>query len=243
MYVKCANDQKRYAECKQLSICAVDTPEIRSLITSFFPMSFITFGSFAEAEMSLKNESCNVLVTDTYRIYGSNEGLQDDIIEGKYVISDNYISRNLLSSVVRNGDGEWYDVVEATRMAMFRSTQMGIRKNERQCPLNSTDDEVELSFINAALCVGNSLETFQEHLGQTVLSFNGPLGAYLSVIDAPNFGSLECDNCEDILNSGRPRTISERGYLNCAVYLDPLHNLTRSSLATLMNVKYCEIMA
>lgn len=242
-YVKCANDQKRYAECKQLSICAVDTPEIRSLITSFFPVSFISFGPFAEAEMSLKNETCNVLVTDTYRIYGSNAGLQDDITEGKYVISDNYISRNILSSVVRFDDGEWYDVVEASRMATFRATQLGIRKNELQCPVNSIDDEVELSFFNAPLCVGNTLEIFQEHLGQTVLSFNGPLGAYLSIIDAPNFGSLECDNCKDILKSGRLRMISERGYLNCAVYMDPLHNLTQSSLATLVNVKFCEIMS
>mmetsp|Transcript_33585 Transcript_33585/g.81202 ORF Transcript_33585/g.81202 Transcript_33585/m.81202 type:complete len:838 (+) Transcript_33585:85-2598(+) len=242
-FVKCANDQKRYDECEQLSICAVDTPEIRSLITSFFPVTFISFGPFAEAEMSLKNETCNVLVADTYRIYGSNSGLQDDITEGKYVISDYHISRNLFSSVVRFDDGEWYDVVEASRMAAIRATQLGIRRNELQCPVNSTDDEIELSFVNAPLCVGNALEVFQEHLGQTVLSFNGPLGAYLSVIDAPNFGSLECENCEDVLNSGRLRTISERGYLNCAVYLDPLHNLTRSSLATLVNVKYCEIMA
>ena len=31
--------------------------------------------------------------------------------------------------------------------------------------------------------------------------------------------------------------------LNCAVYLDPIRNLTRSSLATLVNVKFCEILA
>lgn len=242
-YVKCANDQKRYDECKQLSICAVDTPEIRSLITSFFPASFITFGPFAEAEMSLKNETCNVLVTDTYRIYGSNAGLQDDISEGKYVISDYHISRNLLSSVVRPDDGEWYDIVEASRMAVFRANQLGIRKNESKCPADSTNGEVELSFFNAPLCVGNALEVFQEHLSQTVLSFNGPNGAYIPAIDAPNFGSLNCDDCEDILKTGRLKIINERGYLNCAVYLDPLHNLTRSSLATLVNVKFCQIMS
>ena len=101
----------------------MDTPEIRSLITSFFPASFVTFGTFPEMESSLKNETgCNVLVSDTYRIYGSSSGLQDDITNGKYVISDHYISRNLLSSVVRWGDQEgddvWYDVVEGTRQSV-----------------------------------------------------------------------------------------------------------------------------
>jgi len=31
--------------------------------------------------------------------------------------------------------------------------------------------------------------------------------------------------------------------LNCAVYVDPMYNLTRTSLATLVNVKFCEILS
>ncbi|KAL7536394.1 hypothetical protein ACHAXR_007138 [Thalassiosira sp. AJA248-18] len=236
-YVKCANDQKRYDECKDLSICAVDTPEIRSLITSFFPASLITFGPFPLMEMSLKNETCNVLVSDTYRIYGSKAGLQGDLTNGTYIMSDYYISRNLLSSVVRVDDGEWYDLVEGSRMAAFRATQIGIGK-ESQCPANSANSEV--SFYNSPQCVGNFVEVFQESLSQIVLSL-GP-SAKLPVIDAPNFGSLVCDTCEDVLKYGKLKTISERGLLNCAVYLDPVNNLTRSSLATLVNIKFCEVL-
>ena len=222
----------------------MDTPEIRSLITSFFPASFVTFGTFPEMESSLKNETgCNVLVSDTYRIYGSSSGLQDDITNGKYVISDYYISRNLLSSVVRWGDQEgddvWYDVVEGARQSVYRATQIGLGKDESMCVLNSTKDEI--SFYNAPLCVGNNKEAFQSHLGNLVLSF-GP-DAYLPSIDAPNFGSLECDDCKDVLEDGKLKVINSRGRLNCAVYLDPIRNLTRSSLATLVNVKFCEILA
>jgi len=196
-------------------------------------------------ESSLKNEigGCNVLVSDTYRIYGSSEGLQDDITSGKYVISDYYISRNLLSSVVRWGDQEaddvWFDIVEGARQSIYRAAQIGLGKDESTCFSNSTTDEI--SFYNAPLCVGNNNEAFQAHLGNVVLSFGSE--AYLPSIDAPNFGSLACDDCKDVLKDGRLKVINDRGMLNCAVYLDPIHNLTRSSLATLVNVKFCEMMA
>ena len=241
-YVKCINEQKRYDECDDLSICAVDTPEIRTLITSFFPPSFIRFGPFPEMEGSLNNGTCNVIVTDTYRIFGTS--LQDDYkIEnqnGTYVMSDNYISRNLLSSVVRNDDGEWFNVVEGSRQAAVRASQIGISKSESQsCPMNSTDNEV--SFFNAPRCVGNSLEVFSERLSYVVVSFGQDVK--LPTIDAPNFGLLECDDCEDVLQYGRLKQIRDRGVLNCAVYMDPQYNLTMTSLPTLMSVKFCEMMS
>ncbi|KAL9186171.1 hypothetical protein ACHAXT_005409 [Thalassiosira profunda] len=240
-YVQCANNQKRYDECEDLSICAVDTPEIRSLIAAFFPASFFTFGLFPEMEASLKDGTCNVLVTDTYRIYGSS--LQYDFASGKYVISDNHISRNLLASVVRRGDAAWYDIVEGARTGAFRAHQLGIGKDESQCPVtannNSASARDDVSFYNAATCVGNHVQVFQRHLGETVLSYS----TYLSAIDAPNWGNLECDACEIMDRDGRLEEIRDRGQLNCAVYLNPEYNLTRSSLATLVNVKYCEILA
>ncbi len=260
-YVKCANDQKRYDECEGLAICAVDTPEIRRLITSFFPSSIITFGTFPKMEGSLKNETagCNVLVGDTYRIYGSFAGLQDDLISGKYVLSENAISRNLLSFVVRwSGeldDAIWYDIVEETRHSALRANQIGLSKDESKCPMTSKsgieskeeedDDDKSISFFNGPYCVGNQMEAFQSHLGSIALSAYGIGNAYLPSIDAPNFGSLECDDndCDDILKVGRLRQIKERGSINCAVFLDPARNLTMTSLLTLVNVQYCKIMS
>merc|ERR1711935_1018263 len=97
-----------------------------------------------------------------------------------------------------------------------------------------------VAFYNSPICVGNSVQTFQRSLGETVLSF-GEFG-YLSAVDAPTYGSLECSDCEDVLDSGKLKEIAERGHFDCAVYLDPVHNLTRSSLATLMNEKFCQLL-
>ena len=192
-------------------------------------------------EASLRSGACNVIVSDTYRLSGSS--LQADIDSGTYVISDYHISRNLISGVVRLGDSEWYDIVEGTRMTSIRSSQMGIYQDVAKCPAKSSSADIpghsDVSFYNATMCVGNSIETFQRSLGDTVLSW----GSYLPAIDAPNFGSLECDDCANVLEWGKLRTISDRGHLNCAVYLDPAYNLTHTSLATLVNVKFCELLA
>ena len=95
----------------------MDTPEIKSVVLATFPASFARFGLFPEMESSLKNGTCNVLVSDTYRIYGSKAGLQDDVASGKYIMSDTSISRNLLSSVVRLDDHQWFDIVEGSKGA------------------------------------------------------------------------------------------------------------------------------
>ncbi len=236
-YVQCANAQKRFDECQDLSICAVDTPDLLSLLPQYFPESFITYGPFPLMEAYLKEGKCNVIVSDTYRLSGSS--LQKYIDSGVYVISDYYISRNLLASVVRYGDSEWYDIVEASRLSRFRATQMGFYQNTSACnELAEQQPSDSLSFYNSPICVGNSVQVFQRSLGETVISF----GTYLSAIDAPTLGSFECSDCEDVLDSGKLKAIRDRGQLNCAVYLDPAHNLTRSSLATLVNEKFCQLL-
>lgn len=164
-HVKCASESKRFDECADISICAVDTAEIRRLITSFFPPSFIKFGSFSEMERSLNNGTCNVLVSDTYRIFTTD--LQSYFANGTYFMSDEYISRNIVSSVVRNNDEEWFSIVEGTRALAHRATQVGIGKSDSKCP-NSTKDEM-FSFYNVPGCVGNTFETFMNHLSYVII--------------------------------------------------------------------------
>lgn len=233
MYVNCVNEQKRHDECEDLSICAVDTPEIQSSIKASFPAAFLRFGPFSEMESSLKKGTCNVLVSDTYRIYGST--LQDDYSNGTYIMSDNYISRNLLSSVVRGDEQQWFDIVEGSRTVAHRAAQVGISKGA--CPMNSTDSEI--SFYNVPLCVGNIREMFP--MVQYVVSFGQ--NAKLTSVDAPNFASLECDDCKEVLEHSRPKQIKERGVFNCAVFMDPRYNLTMTSLPTLVSTKFCEILS
>lgn len=50
------------------------------------------------------------------------------------------------------------------------------------------------------------------------------------------------NNCKDVLKDGRLKQIRERGFINCAVYLDQARNLTMTSLLTLVNVQFCNIM-
>lgn len=164
-YVKCASEQKRFDECADISICAVDTAEIRRLIISFFPSSFVKFGSFSEMEVSLNNGTCNVLVCDQYRIFTTQ--LQYFFANGTYVVSDNHISRNIVSSVVRNDDENWSFIVEGTTALAHRATQVGIGKNDRKCP-NSTKDGT-FSFYNVPWCVGNSFDNFMNHLSYVII--------------------------------------------------------------------------
>lgn len=187
-------------------------------------------------EEYLKQGKCNVIVSDTYRLSGSS--LQQYFDSGDFVISGYYISRNLLSSVTRHGDAEWYDIVEASRLAQFRATQIGIYQNTSLCSELAEEPSTTVSVYRSPLCVGNNVETFQRSLGPVVIGF----GTHIASIDAPTLGSLECSDCEDALKTGKLKVIRERGQLNCAVYLDPLHNLTRSSLATLVNEKFCNLM-
>ena len=221
----------------------MDTPEIKSSVLATFPTSFARFGLYPEMESFLKNGSCNVLVSDTYRIYGSKGGLQDDVANGKYIMSDMSISRNLLSSVVRSDDHQWFDIVEGSKMAPIRAAQVGLSKgNGEHCPMNSTNNN-EISFYNVPRCVGNTREMFEASLTQLSVSFGPNMNIKLPSLQGPNFASLECDDCKDAFEHNRLKQIKERGMFNCAVVMDPRYNITTTSLPTLVSTKFCEMMS
>ena len=110
-YIRCASDGKRYGDCEDLAVCAVDTTEIRNLIPKILPAPFVTFGPFPEMSAALRNETCNVLVSGSYKIYGDSK-LRDKIFSGSYIMSSFQILRDPAVSVVRSGDYAWFDVVE-----------------------------------------------------------------------------------------------------------------------------------
>ncbi|EJK76310.1 hypothetical protein THAOC_01933 [Thalassiosira oceanica] len=237
-YVQCAVEQKRFGECKDLSICAFDTSDIRDLMTSFFPGPFVQFGPFPEMEKSLKNGTCNVLLSDTYRIYGSS--LQEDIDvftnAGKYIISDMYIARKQLGQVTRIEDGEWTHIVEGTRHWSARAFQIGIGKDDSSCPATNGDEfDGSVNFFNGVYCVGNYGENFQRSLGPHLLGVST-----IPYIDAVKFGPLTCDDCENIkYTDPYLREIVDAGKLKCGIYLDPLLNITTTSVSTLIAEQLC----
>lgn len=77
------------------------------------PAPFVTFGLFPEMSEALQNETCNVLVSGSYKIYGDSK-LQDKIFSGSYIMSSFHISRDPLVSVIRPGDYAWFDLVEVS---------------------------------------------------------------------------------------------------------------------------------
>mmetsp|Transcript_15863 Transcript_15863/g.35563 ORF Transcript_15863/g.35563 Transcript_15863/m.35563 type:complete len:856 (-) Transcript_15863:81-2648(-) len=243
-YVQCAVEQKRFGECKDLSICAYDTSDIRDLMTAFFPGPFVQFGPFPEMEKSLKNGTCNVLLSDTYRIYGSS--LQEDIDiltnSGKYFVSDFHIARKQLGQVTRFEDGEWFNIVEGTRHWSAKAFQFGIGKDDSSCPATNGDDfDGSVNFFNGVYCVGNYGEIFQRSLGSHVI---GVSSRYITMVDAVKFGPLTCDDCENIIDTDPYlREIVDAGKLKCGIYLDPLLNITTTSVSTLIAEQLCRAIA
>jgi len=217
----------------------MDTPEIRSVITSFFPESFVTFGKFPTVAASLLNGTCNVLMSDDYHIYGCSS-LLENLSNETYTLSGFYYYRNLLTSVVRVDDNQWFDLVEGSKSAVVRATQIGLSQNPSSCSV-STKIYDDVSFFNAPSCVGNLAEVQERSFGPDIYGYSN---AYTPMIDAPNFGSLKCDEgCENALESGTLKRIKERGQLNCAVFLSSIPNLTTSSLPILISEKYCRAVA
>ncbi|EJK48875.1 hypothetical protein THAOC_32294 [Thalassiosira oceanica] len=268
-YIRCAVSGKRYDDCGGLAICAVDSVELKDLMTSFcktphrpihspsstqndsnqdslsVPKSFLQFDAFPVIEAALHNGTCNVLVSDVSQIYGSE--LQADLDSGTYVMSDFHVSTNSISMVTRTGnagDQEWFDVVDGARYAMWRATQIGLGLDPAACQKTLEDPRRgsgPISFLDPVNCVGNYAEIFGRSLSTKIL---GTPKAYTQAIDAPNLGSLRCRDCENVLlSSPTLREIVDRGSLRCGIYMDQERNYTKTSLPVLVAETYCTAVA
>ena len=218
------------------------TSNRRRSIIAQVPGPFVQFGPFPEMEKSLRDGTCNVLLSDTYRIYMSS--LQDDFDPltntGKYFVSDLYIARRQLGQVMRVDDGEWFSIVEGTRHWRGRALQIGISKDDSSCPAKNGDEfDGSINFFNGVYCVGNHAEIFQRSLGSHVIGL-----PTIPMIDAVKFGDLSCDDCENILiTDSYLREIVDAGKLKCGIYLDPLLNITTTSVSTLIAEQFCRAIA
>ncbi|EJK50383.1 hypothetical protein THAOC_30656 [Thalassiosira oceanica] len=243
-YVECAMSEKRYDDCGGLAICAFDSVDIRDLMTSLFPDSFLQFDAFPVIEAALHNGTCNVLVSDDYQIYGSE--LQADLNNGTYVMSDFRLSLNRISMVTRTGnagDQEWSDVLSGLFAGMFRATQIGLGLDPAACRKTLEDPRRgsgPISFLDPVHCVGNHAEIFGRSISTKIFRTEG----FAKAIDAPNLGSLQCRDCENVLlSSPTLREIVDRGGLRCGIYMDQERNYTKMSLPVLMAETYCTAVA
>ena len=193
-------------------------------------------------EKSLRDGTCNVLLSDTYRILGSS--LQEDIDfvsnTRKYVVSDMYISRKQLGPVMRANDVEWRHIVEGTRYWSSRAFHVGFGKDDSSCPAKNGDEfDGSINFFNGVHCVGNLGEIFQRSLGSHVIGV-----PTIPMIDVVKLGDLNCNDCENILTTDSYlRQIVDAGKLKCGIYLDPLLNITTTSVSTLIAEQFCRAIA
>jgi len=264
-YVECAMSVKRYDDCSGLAICAVDSVDIRDLMTSFcefsialshlpstsiltrpftVPQSFLQFDAFPVIEAALRNGTCNVLVSDVSQIYGSD--LQADLDNGTYAMSNFHVSVNRLSVVTRAGnagDGEWSNVIEGTRHWLSKAVQIGLGLDPAACQKILDDPDRgsgPISFLDPVRCVGNYAEIFGRSLSTKILGFKG----FANAIDAPNFGSLRCKDCENVLlSSPTLEEIVDSEILRCGIYMDQERNYTSTSLPVLVAETYCSAVA
>ena len=211
---------------------------------STVPDSFLQFDKFPVIEAALNNGTCNVLVSDVSLIYGSD--LQADLDSGTYVMSEFHISVNRLSMVTRAGnagDGEWFDVLDGTRYAIWRATQIGLGLDLAACQRTLDDPDRgsgTVSFRDPVHCVGNYAEIFGRSLSTKIVELKG----FANAIDAPNLGSLRCKDCANVLlSSPSLKEIVSRGSLRCGIYMDQERNYTKTSLPVLMAETYCTAVA
>jgi len=159
---------------------------------------------------------------------------------GKYVLSNKTLSNEPLSITTRNVDQQWSDIVEGVVRGLFRGWETNVTQDASLCPISSSNT-LNISFMNAPICVGNYAEIHRRYFPESLLQdrINITNRASGGAIYAPRFGDLDCPSCKYALKkSGTLEEITKRKKLNCGVVDDPKnHNLT------LMSEIYCHAVA
>ena len=160
-FVKCAEEHKRYEECRSLQICVESDTTYHALLKTLFPPDYITVGStLDETTEMLFNHTCNVIVSDKTIILIVT-WLNNAIRDGRYVMGDKMMSKEPYAIITRNTDREFSDVVNWVVHAVISGEEQGLSKNASLCQ-NHTDlashDASNLDFMNAVHCVGNYAE-------------------------------------------------------------------------------------
>mmetsp|Transcript_12157 Transcript_12157/g.26228 ORF Transcript_12157/g.26228 Transcript_12157/m.26228 type:complete len:366 (-) Transcript_12157:119-1216(-) len=155
-YVQCAEEHKRYDECSDLLICAVEGTTHHAFLARTFPFDHIKLvPTYEDVSEMLLNQSCNAGTYDKSFI-PSVESLRNGIDDGTYALGHKMMTKEPLAIVTRNTDQEFSDIINWVVQALYFGEEQGLTKNETLCQnytKNLTSHDVsELDFMNAILC-------------------------------------------------------------------------------------------
>ena len=248
-FVQCAEEQKRYGVCSQLTICVVQNTRSADYVHSYFPSDFFVVVSSIDESMErlLNGTSCNAIASDRSDLVGVTFSDSD----GDFILGDKLVTKEPFAIVTRSGDQEFSDIINWVIQALFYGEEQDLVKDLSLCQ-NYTEvpsHPTELNFLNAVHCVGNYGEVLfggdQNDRFMNRIN-NGTSG----MIYAVPFGDLELEerdigDAEDAIEDSILGSIRNISSLNCGVVVPDnfTGNISTSDNLVGMNVEYCQTLA
>lgn len=152
-FVACAEEQKRYDECAEMSICVTgSTTDYRYVASHFTVDFFVVTSSLEESTQQYLNGTCNVIASSRLDLLNHKRNNLKTL--AAFVISDETFNNDPLSYVTRPEDFEWSNVANWVVQALFYGERQGITKNESLCESGADlgSDWSQLNFLNAVYC-------------------------------------------------------------------------------------------
>jgi len=99
----------------------------------------VSFVSAADALNAYQSGQCNVLTSDTSQLYADRLRLPD---ADDHVVLPDVISKEPLGPAVRQGDGQWFNIVKWTSYAMIDAEELGVSSKNIDEALNSDNPDI-----------------------------------------------------------------------------------------------------
>jgi general L-amino acid transport system substrate-binding protein len=130
LMVRKARNARSALELDGVSVCTLTETTSEANLREYFTqnlMSYtqVSFESVEEAARGYAEGRCDALTSDQSQLYGIRSSLTDP---DKHEILPEVISKEPLSPVVRQGDGNWSDLVRWTLFTLINAEEMGVSK-------------------------------------------------------------------------------------------------------------------
>jgi general L-amino acid transport system substrate-binding protein len=172
-------------ELSDASVCVQQGTTTELNLADYFrsnhmALKTVTFATADEAIKAYESGRCDAYTTDSSGLYAERVLLSDPAAT---IVLPEIISKEPLSSAVRQGDDTWEDIVRWTHYAMVDAEELGVTKSNVDEQLKSTSPEVRRLLgvegqFGAALgltndwayriikFIGNYGESFERNVGQ-----------------------------------------------------------------------------
>jgi len=243
--VTCAEEFKRFGECKSLMICTVEATTHYDYISSNFPSTVHTTAPSLDAlKDMLVNGACNVIATEQLQIFNSD--IEEGVANGTYVLGGKAFTKEPLAVVTRKNDREWSDIVNWVVRALIHGEKKGLKRDMSLCGQgNNNLVPFDLAFDNAVYCVGNYGEIFYTNFDRRDRAPINTINNGTPMIYAIPHGNInsretfDLDSGDESSNDVARLDINENDFLRCGVVSieDSRGDLTG------LSVDYCHALA